>query len=234
MERREANDAADDKKEGPSNETETTLDPPGEAASRGTDTSQGTVADKGSSVEPQDRNEEQTARSHRTSKRVQSQLITSGKLTERKAKRNSVEFCFLAAVLGCSKDDESYKSMLKEELDWDDSLPGGLWIRSLSSCDPSSVKAGPKQVRDNAGFQARLGDASLAAFVIRWSAKNSGPMDVLSHYLGHVAMNVEEVFTVDPESAEVLTSCIVECESVHVCVLVSSQFCSQCFPLDRH
>ena len=128
--------------------------------------------------------------------------------------RLAVEFCFLAAVLGCSKDDETftYKSMSKEELDWDDSLPGGLWIRSMSSCDPSPMKAGPKQVRDNAGFQACLGDASLTAFVVQWSATNSGPMDVLSHYLGHVAMNVEEVFTVDPESAEVLTSCIVECE----------------------
>jgi hypothetical protein len=213
MERREANDAAEEKKGGPSDETTTTLDPQGETAKRGTNTSQGTVVtDKDSSVEPQERNEEQMARSHRTSKRVQSQLITSGKLAERKAKRNSVEFCFLAAVLGCSKDDETYKSMFKEELDWDDSLPGGLQIRSLSSCDPSLMKAGPRQVRDNAGFQARLGDASLTAFVVQWSTKNLGPMDVLSHYLGHVAMNVEEVFSVDPESAEVLTSCIAECE----------------------
>ena len=206
MERREANVAAGDKKGGPSNEIATTLNQPGGAFD------QGTVTDKGSSVEPQERNEEQAARLHRTSKRVQSQLITSGKLAERKAKRNSVEFCFLAAVLGCSKDDETYKSMLKEKLDWDDSLPGGLLIRSLSSCDPSSMKVGPKQVRDNAGFEARLGDASLTAFVVKWSAKNSGPMDVLSHYLGHVAINVEEVFTVDPESTEVLSSCIIECE----------------------
>jgi hypothetical protein len=206
MERREANDPAGDKKGGLSNKTAMTLDAPGEASN------QGAVTDKGSSVQPQERNQEQAARSHRTSKRVQSQLITSGKLAERKAKRSSVEFCFLAAVLGCSKDDVTYKSMLKEELDWDNVLPGGLWIRSLSSCDPSSVKVGPKQVRDNDEFLARSGDASLTAFVVQWSAKNSGPMDVLSHYLGHVAMNVEEVFTVDPESTEVLASCIVECE----------------------
>jgi hypothetical protein len=206
MERREANDPAGDKKGGLSNKTAMTLDAPGEASN------QGAVTDKRSSVQPQERNQEQAARSHRTSKRVQSQLITSGKLAERKAKRNSVEFCFLAAVLGSSKDDETYNSMLKQELDWDDSLPGGLLIRSMSSCDPSPMKAELKQVRDNAGFQACLGDASLTAFVVQWSATNSGPMDILSHYLGHVAMNVEEVFTVDPESAEVLTSCIVECE----------------------
>jgi hypothetical protein len=213
MERREANDAAEDKKGEPSSENKTTLDPPDEAANRGTNTSiQGTMIAQDSSMEPQEKNEEQTARSHRTSKRVQSQLITSGKLAERKAKRNSVEFCFLATILGCSKDDETYQSMLKEEIDWDDSLQGGLRLPSMSHSDPSLLKAGPRQLRDNAGFQARLGDASLTAFVAQWSSKNSGPMDVLSHYLGHIAMNVEEVFTVDPESAEVLSSCIVECE----------------------
>jgi hypothetical protein len=212
MERQEAIDVAKDKKEEPSSETQTNVDSPDETAKRSTNIgTQGPTITQDISVESQQKNEEQMTRSHRTSKRVQSQLITSGKLAERKAKRNSVEFCFLAAILGCSKDDEAYQSMLKEKSNWDDNLPGGMWIRSMSHSDPSLSKIGPNQARDT-GFRARFGDPSLTAFVAQWSSNNSGPMSVLSHYLRHISMNVEEVFAVDPESAEVLSSCIVECK----------------------
>jgi hypothetical protein len=47
---------------------------------------------------------EKPTQSYRTSKRLLSQLITSGKIAERENKRKSVEYCFLAAVLGTTKE----------------------------------------------------------------------------------------------------------------------------------
>lgn len=50
----------------------------------------------------------------RKSSRVQSQMITSGKRTERQNRRNSIEFCFLATMLGCnSMDDPIYVRLVQ-------------------------------------------------------------------------------------------------------------------------
>ena len=159
-------------------------------------------------------NDSEASRSHRTSKRVQSQRITSGKLAERKAKRNSVELCFLATVFGCTSNDEKYKAALREKIDWDDSIPADLRIRPLPSRDVASPsKTWSKQQRDTAGSQARMGSASLTAFVEKWSGRNAGPLDILSRYLAHVAMNVEDVFTVDSDNAVALAPFVIESES---------------------
>lgn len=209
MERRnEANsDAARDKKEEePSSETVVNSNPP---ARDDVENEPSTASNRQTSGGT---SENEATHSHRTSKRVQSKLITSGKLAERKAKRNSVGFCFIAALFGCTKDDYKYQAALKEEIKWDDHLPGNLRIRSLPSHDVSPTKSTSKQQRENTGIEARLGDASLTAFVKKWSAKNSGPLDILSRYLAHVAMNVEEVFTVDSDSTVALPPFIIECK----------------------
>jgi hypothetical protein len=60
--------------------------------------------------------------------------------------------------------------------------------------------------------QAPIPDSSLASFVEKWSGRNSGPMDLVTTYLVHVAMNVEEVFASDPSGTVALTSCILSCK----------------------
>jgi hypothetical protein len=172
-------------------------------------------------------NEEQAASSYRTSKRVQSKRITSGKLAERKAKRNSVEFCFIAALFGCTKGDDKYQTALKEEIKWDEQAPGDLRIQSSLPQEGSPTKSTNKQQRDTAGIQARLGDASLSTFVETWSAKNSGPLDILSRYLSHIAMNVEQVFTVDSDNTLALPPFIIDCKFIFMLILlVGDDWCS--------
>jgi hypothetical protein len=63
-----------------------------------------------------------------------------------------------------------------------------------------------------------MGSASLTAFVKKWSGRNAGPMDILSRYLAHVAMYVEDVFAVDSDSAVALAPFVIESESsvVHI------------------
>lgn len=177
-------------------------------------------------------NEESAYRSQRTSKRVQSKLITSGKLAERKAKRNSVDFCFIATLFGCTKGDEKYQAALKEEIDWDDPIPGGLWIHSSQDQSPTKSVSN-RQQRETAGISSRMGDASLTAFVKKWSANNSGPLDILSRYLTHIAMHVEEVFSIDPDGT--VAPFVIECKFVVFSfdLLSNESLLTLCYPLTR-
>jgi hypothetical protein len=150
---------------------------------------------------------------HRTSKRLRSQLITSGKIAERSQKRKSFDFCFLAATLSCTKN--KHRENMKE-LKGDKTISRLLQGHDMPS-SPSKIKTGARnETRDSKDVNRReaserLGDSSLSAFVERWSGRNSGPMDLLSNYLVHVAVNVEDVFTSDPGGTVVLTSCILAC-----------------------
>jgi hypothetical protein len=56
----------------------------------------------------------------RVSKRVQSQMLTSEKETERLAKRSNVEYCLLAGTLSCTSQNPNYTRLLKSDFNWDD------------------------------------------------------------------------------------------------------------------
>jgi hypothetical protein len=151
---------------------------------------------------------------HRSSQRLRSQQITSGKKAERSAKRTSFEYCFLAATLSCTREDhlESIKKLEGDEsihqlLHGQDASRSPSNRKGLSRIESSSPL---DSIRQDA--RERLGDSSLSAFVERWSCRNSGPMDLMMNYLVHVAINVEDVFANDPGGTVVLTSCILSCE----------------------
>jgi hypothetical protein len=56
---------------------------------------------------------------YRSSQRVRSQLITSGKQAERNAKRNSVEYCLVSSLLPFTMDPPDYNKCLNEDFNWD-------------------------------------------------------------------------------------------------------------------
>jgi hypothetical protein len=56
---------------------------------------------------------------YRSSQRVRSQLITSGKQAERNAKRNSVEHCLVSSLLPFTMDPPDYNKCLNEDFNWD-------------------------------------------------------------------------------------------------------------------
>jgi hypothetical protein len=153
------------------------------------------------------------SRTHRTSKRVLSQLITSGKIADRKSKRNSVEFCFLAATLSCTKEEhrDNIKKLMKEDKTIARLLEGGELSLTPNIRGSSLLSDATKWHRNEA--RERICDSSLSTFAERWSNSNSGPMDLLVRYLGHVATNVEDVFSSDPGGSMVLTSCVLGCKS---------------------
>lgn len=156
----------------------------------------------------------------RVSRRVRSQLITSGKQTERKYKRSSVEYCLLAGVLSCTARNPRYTKLKKTAFDWE-SLP---LIRECMQKLPLLFR---RPVYDTpAGICTKRGShpcpmdqtntfyslASLSSFVAKWSGHNSGPRDFLEAFLVHISRNTEIVF--DAETRESLSSCVIDCESL--------------------
>jgi hypothetical protein len=159
---------------------------------------------------------EQGQAASRTSKRLRSQQITSGKLAEKSSRRRSVEYCFLSATLSCTSDDPDYISTLQRGVTaWP--TPGGDYVvnsgqvtlqRPQLTRSTSHEKLGRQQME----ARERVADASLSTFVARWSGKNSGPMDLLSKFLVHIALHVEEVFASDPGGVMALSSCFLDCK----------------------
>eukprot|EP00980_Cylindrotheca_fusiformis_P026363 scaffold15973_cov120-Cylindrotheca_fusiformis.AAC.4 len=148
-----------------------------------------------------EKGEKTQMQSYRTSKRLRSQMITSGKIAERSANRKSFEYCFLAATQACSKTE--YNRILKE-----------AEANALARQNTQSAAKRESALRSNSydayrqEAHERLSSASLGAFVATWNGRNSGPMDLLRKFLVHVAMNVQEVFSSDPRGPLELTSCI--------------------------
>ena len=142
----------------------------------------------------------------RSSKRVQSQLITSGKRAERESKRKSVKFCLLASVLNCTGDSDVYRNMLSHPLDWD----------TLGGFVPSQIKEESGKISQKVGdnrqqAEERLGDSCLTTFINHWSGSNSGPYDVLEEFVFHVAMHASEVFSGDASDSMILSNLFLEC-----------------------
>lgn len=161
-----------------------------------------------------DSSKNEKVQSHRTSKRLRSQLITSGKIADRESKRKSFDYCFLAATMSCTKakhredvkqfEKDGRVSKLLQSQDIPASSEARRTFRNTSS-NPKDVNH--KEARE------RLGDSSLSAFVEgRSSRQNSGPMDLLIKYLAHISINVEDVFSSEPGGTMVLASCVLSCK----------------------
>jgi hypothetical protein len=148
--------------------------------------------------------------SSRTSKRLRSQQITSGKIAERQSNRKSFEYCFLAATMSCTK--AEFKQQVREAKKHESSSNGhGSWS------NPALNSRG-NQLDTNVLLEAkeRLSSASLGAFVEQFGTQSCEPIDLLLKYLGHVAMNVHDVFVTDPRgplelTASVLTGRLIDC-----------------------
>ncbi len=174
---------------------------------------------------------------HRSSKRVRTQLITSGKQAERSAKRKSVEYCLISSIIPCctvEHPDYSYLSNKDLESKWDDLLPlrpyaerTRLMLRTMM---PTYHKSGdavgtnptrPMDMSNNDVTKEKLfnannhyvGRSSLSGFIKRWSHVNSGPKDMLYRYVAHISCFVDEIYHYET-GAMMLSQCINDCFEV--------------------
>jgi hypothetical protein len=160
-----------------------------------------------------DERERNSAQASRASKRVRSQIITSGKRAERSARRNSTEYCLLAATLGCTADDKVYREALEKGLDGD-GLPLGEQQNKGDRHGPPSLRRGAsdKSPRYREEARERISESALTSFVERWGARNSPPLGILVGFVAHVSLHLDDVFSSDPGGSMVLASCLLECE----------------------
>ncbi|CAJ1966696.1 unnamed protein product [Cylindrotheca closterium] len=148
--------------------------------------------------------------SSRTSKRLRSQQITSGKIAERQSNRKSFEYCFLAATMSCTK--AEFKQQVQEAKKHEARSNGhGGWS------NPALNSRG-SQLDTNVLLEAkeRTSAASLGAFVEQYGTQSCNPIDLLRKYLGHVAMNVHDVFVTDPRGPLELTSSVLTAFDLYI------------------
>ena len=149
--------------------------------------------------------------SSRTSQRLRSHKISTGKKQDREANRKSFNYCFVAATLSCTKNKhDELVDRLREKKEFD-YIFKGKENPLLSPGQRGYSQQGTSNEVLNTNFieaKERISDASLPAFVRKWSSKNSGPMNLLEGFLAHVALNVEDVFASDSPTMG-LHSCII-------------------------
>jgi hypothetical protein len=140
----------------------------------------------------------------RSSKRLLSQLITSGKRSDREFKRKSVPYCLLGCTLHCTLEDDAYQVALSKRTNEIFSVKSNLGKASglatytqITLCEVETT-------------DSRLGVSCLASFVNKWSKHNSGPLHVLHGFISHVSLNVSEVFESDFNSLG-LCNLFIEC-----------------------
>lgn len=182
-------------------------------------------------IEPKKKQAEnlRSRREHsRSSQRLRSQQITSGKKAERASKRKSFDYCFLAAtqartttefraeIQSLTTGNSQIQTLVAED------KRSELQKRKRTISLEGSVDSVLQSRRDISGWSC---DSSLSTFVEEFTGRNSGPMGLLSSFLAHIAMHVEDVFTSDPGGTVVLSSCLTSCKYIIICC---SRLCAIC------
>ena len=111
----------------------------------------------------------------RSSKRLQTQLITSGKRAERSSRRSSVEYCLIAAAFGMKRDDPRYQSMCKFPVEMEPTL-------------------------DKRRQEVARGDLSLSQFLVTWDSA----LELAIRMVAHLAIHVQGVSPSFLECMEIL------------------------------
>lgn len=161
----------------------------------------------------------------RSSKRVRSQRVSSGREAERKSIRDSVEHCVVFIVFSYNPNHSTYKSLIESrKIDWTKEVPclAKGYSLILETASKSSVKyVASSQSSTLMGnihpsislSSPRVGTpSSLDTFVMKFANKtNSGPIDVMRKFLVHVSVYVDEIFFNEGNKMMHLSSCLMEC-----------------------
>jgi hypothetical protein len=171
-----------------------------------------------------DHQTEEKRENQRVSKRVRSQMITSGKRAERSSRRSSLEYCVVAATMDCAPGDSKYDQLRREKIDWDHLLdlpptPSALsayWARSLA--DPTPLRTISLDVfpRDRQARE-RISSSSLTSFVNEWGGLDKPerravtPLGLLFGFVAHASLHVNDIFNSETGGPVVLSTCLIEC-----------------------
>lgn len=157
----------------------------------------------------------EAAQGSRVSKRLRSQIITSGKRTERSNRRASVDYCVYAIVLGIpppsSSADEKDDSRGQVPSHKDGSRPTATTDFNSISVKRSNIS---EQEQRRMEASERIGPGSLTAFVDAFLDESHPPISLLFSYLSHVSIYADHVFSNDHHGTIVLLSSVTDCLDV--------------------
>lgn len=192
-----------------------------------------TTSDGGNVEGDSDAPNQQQVQKSRTSKRLQTQLMTSGRRLERTQRRSSAEFCLVSATLGLSPESKTYNNakrssaweswrrfdtMCGEDTAMDASQRSEKVPDSRFSGGHGPVRRGnlaEKLFMQQQEARERLGDSSLLSFVHQYGGSTSDvrftPLEVLFGFVAHVSLHHSDVYMSDYGGSMVLTSTLIEC-----------------------
>ena len=140
----------------------------------------------------------EVAAGSRVSKRLRSQIITSGKRAERSQRRASVEYCVYAITTGNS-------SPPTLEVPEEARLTRVIRPSAHSGSKPTSL---PLKQRNDAW--ERVSQGSLLTFCQRYTAPTT-PLTILFGYLAHVSVYADQIFSGDHHGTLVLLAAVTDC-----------------------
>ena len=150
------------------------------------------AAEPANSLDKRDENPAKV--SHRASKRLLTQQINSGKRQERNERRQSIEYCFFSAILGCSQTDSQFRELLE---------------RSRSTLEknvPSSIS--PKRSFGmTRQLDHRVNESSLGVFIGSLGAQI--PFGLIVSYLSHLSID-PSAFALEATGVDSLAHCTLD------------------------
>jgi hypothetical protein len=147
----------------------------------------------------------------RTSNRLRSHILVTEKRTERNKRRQSVGYCLIAAIFGCTNENEEYLALVSEG------------NNNNAPYHSYSDRSQPQSV-DDKSMQGKGNDSSktdhiwnecssMANFIAKWrSPSRSTPIAMLFSFVAYVAVNVSHVFSKDPNESMSFSNIILECK----------------------
>jgi hypothetical protein len=141
----------------------------------------------------------------RKSSRVQSQMITSSKRIERQNRRNSIEFCFLASIMGCSTTDDPIYQRLVDSYNNHVQVPSKIDMVADTSHEAILVPSKIKMPQSSL-FQYHWNDSSLYSFIHTSVSKIRHPSCItyMFHYVAHVSIYAAQVFMTVSDTTSLL------------------------------
>jgi hypothetical protein len=133
----------------------------------------------------------------RKSKRVRSQMLTSGKRNERMHRRNSTDYCFLSSILGCTIDDPIYvQSIQSYQPKW---MVNDNCTNNMNDIMTTDIMTHPKTVSfsNDEDPMDQLNESSLYNFICQISTFQICPLSCMFRFIAHASIYTKHVFTND-------------------------------------
>jgi len=147
--------------------------------------------------------EEKSMQASRTSKRLQSQILNSGRRAERRSRRISVEYCLVGACLG--GDPEYSQKISDEKLAEALNLP-----EAAKEHRPRSLAYMAPNDESRREALERVGAGSLLSFIKDLTGEAPTPLQATFHFLAHTSKHIDAVYSCESHGALVLSTCLVD------------------------